>query len=195
MSDENVLREFILAYFSDSEMRTLCADLGLDYDSLPGTSKADKARELVGFCARRNDLDRLADLAHSARPGVVGAERSRTRPNFRPMPRQGSRPMSIMPAGDSGIPGVSTGQIDRLTNSVDHLNESLSSMRTSVALLAQRLDAMETRMGGLETSLEKLSATGVNRSATWQTYLIVMLGFALAITVTILLYALNAGVR
>jgi hypothetical protein len=53
------LRDFIVAHFNDNELRDLCFDLGIDYESLPGEGKAAKARELTAYCQRR---DRLAEL-------------------------------------------------------------------------------------------------------------------------------------
>ena len=39
------LHEVLRSRFSEGELRTLCFNLGLDYDSLPGSGKSDKARE------------------------------------------------------------------------------------------------------------------------------------------------------
>jgi hypothetical protein len=41
------LREQILARCDDEELRTLCTDLGIDYDDLPAIGCENKARELV----------------------------------------------------------------------------------------------------------------------------------------------------
>jgi hypothetical protein len=53
------LRRAFTTRFDAGELRTLCFDLGMDYDDLPGAGKASRARELVGYLARR---DRIADL-------------------------------------------------------------------------------------------------------------------------------------
>jgi hypothetical protein len=53
------LRQVFTTRFDAGELRTLCFDLGVDYDDLPGEGKASRARELVGYLARR---DRIADL-------------------------------------------------------------------------------------------------------------------------------------
>jgi len=37
------LRRNLVEYYSDEELRTLCFDLGVDCDNLPGRAKADKA--------------------------------------------------------------------------------------------------------------------------------------------------------
>lgn len=52
--------------FSLDEVRTLCFDLGLDFDSLGGEGKLGKARELVRLMQRRDALDRLAAAIRQA---------------------------------------------------------------------------------------------------------------------------------
>jgi len=61
------LRERVLARCNtEEELRTLCADLGVNYDDLPAQGRANKARELVA-CLER--LSRIPDLeALLARP-------------------------------------------------------------------------------------------------------------------------------
>lgn len=58
------LRMILQVRFNESELRTLCFDLGVDYDSLPGLGKADKARELVYHCER---YSRIADLVDACK--------------------------------------------------------------------------------------------------------------------------------
>lgn len=53
------LRLALVEYFNNGELRDLCFDMGIDYDSLAAEGKAGKARELVDHC-RRHDC--LADL-------------------------------------------------------------------------------------------------------------------------------------
>ena len=43
------LRNILVTYFSENEIRTLCADLRVDYDDLPGATKTDKAREMIAY--------------------------------------------------------------------------------------------------------------------------------------------------
>ena len=60
MYDEKIrLNDFILQYFSLGEVRDLCFRLGVDFDDLDGSTRKDKARELVAYMSRRQ---RLADL-------------------------------------------------------------------------------------------------------------------------------------
>ena len=53
------LHQRILKHFDEDELRTLCFDLGVNYDDLPGEARTGKARELVAFLDRR---ERLAEL-------------------------------------------------------------------------------------------------------------------------------------
>ncbi|MFC1713296.1 hypothetical protein ACFL6S_06505 [Candidatus Poribacteria bacterium] len=50
------LRRIIVKYLDLEELRTLCQDLGIDYDSLRGEGKTGKARELIGLMERRGRL-------------------------------------------------------------------------------------------------------------------------------------------
>lgn len=52
-------------------MRSLCFDLGVDFDSLPGQGKADKARELVGYLERRNRVGDLLCSVARQRPDIL----------------------------------------------------------------------------------------------------------------------------
>lgn len=54
--------------FSEDDLRTLCFDLGIDYEQLPGSSKLGKARELILWCDRRGKLKRLYELVQKERP-------------------------------------------------------------------------------------------------------------------------------
>lgn len=58
------LRQTLTSRFDREELRTLCFDLGVDYEALPAEGKAGKARELVNYMERR---ERLADLVETIR--------------------------------------------------------------------------------------------------------------------------------
>ena len=47
------LRRVLDAHLSESEVRALCFDLGVDYDDLPGRGKTTKIVELLGHFERR----------------------------------------------------------------------------------------------------------------------------------------------
>lgn len=69
--DPIILRDQMNQYFSVSELRTLCFDLGIDYEDLPGSTKQLKVIELIGFVQRRGVLDNLIKLLAHQRPNVT----------------------------------------------------------------------------------------------------------------------------
>ncbi|WP_420630051.1 hypothetical protein [Candidatus Leptofilum sp.] len=56
--------------FSEEEVRTICFDLGIDFDSLPGRGKIAKIRELISLFQRRNEMTRLVNSLSEERPNV-----------------------------------------------------------------------------------------------------------------------------
>jgi len=64
------LRQNLVAAFNDSELRDLCFDMNVDYESLNGENKADKARELIGFCERRQSVPDLVARCRDLRPNT-----------------------------------------------------------------------------------------------------------------------------
>src|SRR5688572_15399390 len=59
------LRRNIIQQYSHEEFKTLCFDLGVRYDLLPGESYDDKARELILFLDRRGRLEELTTRLQS----------------------------------------------------------------------------------------------------------------------------------
>jgi tetratricopeptide (TPR) repeat protein len=68
--DHLELRDFVDRYFDDNELRELCFDLGVDYESLPAAGKSARARELVTYCQRRNRLPELEAACRRLRPNA-----------------------------------------------------------------------------------------------------------------------------
>ena len=66
--ERTALRELLAGRFNLEELRTLCADLGVDYDDLPGEGKTARARELIAFLDRRGRLPQLIRVGAAARP-------------------------------------------------------------------------------------------------------------------------------
>ncbi len=64
------LRQILTTRFNDGELRSLCFDLGVDYESLPGEGKADKARELVAYCERHERIPELIRNLIQLRPDL-----------------------------------------------------------------------------------------------------------------------------
>jgi hypothetical protein len=65
-----LLLENLKTYFSLSELQDLCFDLGIDYENLDGTSKGDKARELIEYAQRTDHLVELIEACRIRRPSV-----------------------------------------------------------------------------------------------------------------------------
>ena len=64
------LRQILVTHFSEGELRTLCFDLDIDYDDLPGEGRTDKARELVAYFERRNRIFDLVEPGIKQRPDI-----------------------------------------------------------------------------------------------------------------------------
>jgi hypothetical protein len=64
------LRQILAARFDESELRTLCFELGEDYENLPPGGKAAKARELVRYLERRNRIVELVETGKRLRPDI-----------------------------------------------------------------------------------------------------------------------------
>ncbi len=64
------LRQILIERFDEGELRTLCTDLGVDYENLPDAGKANKARELVEYLNRRNLIPELVDVGRRRRPDI-----------------------------------------------------------------------------------------------------------------------------
>jgi hypothetical protein len=66
--NRNNLREYIRTRYSDQELRDLCFQLNVDYESLEGGSKDAKARELVTYCERHDLRGQLIAALRQDRP-------------------------------------------------------------------------------------------------------------------------------
>jgi hypothetical protein len=56
-----------LAY-DENELRDLCFEMGVDYESVSGTNKQGKVRSIVSHFFRRNTLDVFRDFLQGDRP-------------------------------------------------------------------------------------------------------------------------------
>lgn len=65
------LRENLVDTFGDNDLRDLCFDMDIDYESLPGQGKSAKARELIAYCERRGRLPQLVAKLYGLRPNVA----------------------------------------------------------------------------------------------------------------------------
>jgi hypothetical protein len=65
------IRHALVDSFDLDELRTLCFDLGMDFESLPGQSKPAKAREMVNYWRNRHDLGPLTDAIRLERGNII----------------------------------------------------------------------------------------------------------------------------
>ena len=63
------IRKNLIQYFNVTELRTICTDLGIDYENFPGT-KDGLAREMLLHCERHGLVPDLVDALRQARPTV-----------------------------------------------------------------------------------------------------------------------------
>ena len=64
------LRHKVATYFNDDEIKSLCFDLGIEYENLAGETREAKARELVTYCERTSQVSQLANRCRELRPSV-----------------------------------------------------------------------------------------------------------------------------
>lgn len=68
--DRVKVRRILTEYFSEDELKTLCFDLGIDYENLPGEGKEAKSRELIAYCERCGRLLELMEVGEQLRSNV-----------------------------------------------------------------------------------------------------------------------------
>lgn len=77
-------RDKICDGFNLSELEDLCLDLDIPYENLPGTTIADKARELVKYCDRHGKLIKLLERCKILRPHLSWHEVAESTQQFSP---------------------------------------------------------------------------------------------------------------
>lgn len=70
------VREIVADRFDEEELRTLCYDLDVDYDSLAAMGKGGKARELVAYLDRYQRVEELVALGQRQRPDIDWSQSS-----------------------------------------------------------------------------------------------------------------------
>jgi len=68
------LRQILTTRLSESELCDFCFDLDVDYDSLPGEGKANKARELIAHLDHRNRIPELIETGRRLRGDIPWPE-------------------------------------------------------------------------------------------------------------------------
>ena len=67
---QHQLRYAINEYFSESDIKELCFDLEIDFESLAGQSKPEKVIELITLFFRNGKIEDLIDYCSDFRPNV-----------------------------------------------------------------------------------------------------------------------------
>ena len=106
--------------FSEEEIRTLCFQMGVEYDDLPGEGRPGKARELVKWCDYRDRADELALICLSERPDVDWGDEVA---HVSPLSVQTALPR-MSASGSSKLVGM---QLAQITSAVDYLTRRVDS--------------------------------------------------------------------
>lgn len=61
------LRDKLIDSFNKSEIRSLCFDLGILYDDLPGETRTELAEDLIAYCHARGRLPDLLQICQKQR--------------------------------------------------------------------------------------------------------------------------------
>lgn len=64
------LLERLRQLFSEGEIRDICFELDIDYESLSGSGKGGKSRELINYLSRRERLNDLITICQRERPNI-----------------------------------------------------------------------------------------------------------------------------
>lgn len=72
--ERSVLRILLTKHFNLDELQTLCFDLNIKYENIPGTTLEAKSRELIDYCERQNLVDELQAAIVRLRPNLQNKE-------------------------------------------------------------------------------------------------------------------------
>jgi hypothetical protein len=64
------LRQNLIHYLNEEELKDLCFDIHIDYDTLSGSGKGAKIRELITYCERNGRITELINKCQDLRPNV-----------------------------------------------------------------------------------------------------------------------------
>jgi hypothetical protein len=72
--DQTQLHTLLVRHFDEQDLITICFNLKLSYEDLPGHGRANKARELIIYLDRRGRLNELLYLCQQERPRLFDAQ-------------------------------------------------------------------------------------------------------------------------
>ncbi len=146
------LRQILVDHFDEEELKTLCFDLKIDYESLTGKGKAGKARDLVSYCKRYGRITDLEARVRKLRPHL-----------FKNGPKLDDA--VLRSDGSSPSPAVSDGGPDPITSQDVSLIKRLAQISPLTSLLGLAIAALiillfSQPLGSLYQSLE-IGAEGI----------------------------------
>ncbi|MCL4872299.1 MAG: hypothetical protein KJ063_25340 [Anaerolineae bacterium] len=65
------MHQLLVRHFSQEELKTLCFNLGIDFDDLDAVGRTHKARELVQYMGRRGRIEELTSIMAAERPNLL----------------------------------------------------------------------------------------------------------------------------
>lgn len=111
VNEENLikLRELMAAEFGEDDLRQLCRDLDLDFETLPGLGVFGKTRSIIESTRRRNQLPVLLARVRELRPAAYAAAGIQL--ESAPAAATGSQPSSSPPGASAAQPKSSRSAI------------------------------------------------------------------------------------
>jgi hypothetical protein len=172
------LRDRLITLFDLSELKSLCFDLDVTYDELPGDTLRGKGEGLIDYCRRRDLLPRLWERCRALRPAedwpplALLLEESRDAAYFRQAPatspaRQGNS-YSVRVGGNVGAgaqiaagENINQIQVGRKGEAAELLTELRAAIRAELAPAAaesaeQEAAALQAELRADEPNLDRL---------------------------------------
>lgn len=157
------LRTALSKLFSTGELRTLCFDLGIDYEDLEGAGKSGKALALVQYGQRHGRYDELVYRVQQLRPRSNLGTAVPAPPNI--VSQQGPNHVTNVYVGGDYVEGDKTGG-DNITNSTtgDTFNMSGDfrgsnvNIKSTLTNVNQTIGALPNADDAAKAELQKLIA-------------------------------------
>jgi hypothetical protein len=165
------LRQILTSRFDAGELRTLCFDLGVDYDSLLGEGKANKARELIAYVERRDLIPELVRAGRRLRLDIPWDDIPEASQTISSTPRSASaEPLHGQSGGvtignvSGGIHGsiIASGDVSGATITFDE-QPALADREPTVAELKQLL--VEIQQGLVEITTQRDALKEISSAA------------------------------
>lgn len=68
LTEQDAFRDLLTEHWNEEEMRTMCSDLKIPYESLGGVGHVGKVREIIAWCERQGRVHELVEKAKAERP-------------------------------------------------------------------------------------------------------------------------------